>query len=252
MAARGFLFGGDLYMARFVNGVAGPLQGPFSGAEFGIEPQVNQVDKVSKGRNTYGQLLESVALQQPTNFTVTLDEGSPQALALALMGSLSALTQASGTWTDQAFNAAAALGDWVQLPKIRIAASGITVENTGGTTTYVEGTDYELNRELGLFRALVGGAITASQALLISGGYGAVSGSLIAGATAADIRVKFILDGKNLADNTPCVVTVDEAIVAPSAAVDFLNSDFISMPLSGRMKTQTGKSSPFTVELRNV
>lgn len=249
MAAGALLFGGDIYFERYLNGVLQGMKGPFSGAALTMQPQVDQKDKVSKGRNTYGQLKESVALQQPTQFGLTLDGGTAEELAIALMGSVSVLSQTSGSLA--AVDVVAKLDTWVPLTKARLTGPA-TVTNSAASTTYVEDTHYEINRELGWFRALSGGTITEGQALKLSSTYGAISGSLIGGAAQPDLRIKLVLDGKNLVDNAPCVVTVDEAIVAPNAAVDFLNSDFVTMPLAGRMKTQAGKSSPFFVELRNA
>ena len=41
MAARGFLGAGDLYIARYVNGVLQAYQGPFEASKFEIKPNVD-------------------------------------------------------------------------------------------------------------------------------------------------------------------------------------------------------------------
>ena len=61
--------------------------------------------------------------------------------------------------------------------------------------------------------------------------------------------IKLVLDGKNLADGTPVIVTVDEATITPDGAVDFLSSEFVELGLTGSMRLQTGKTAPYTVEL---
>jgi hypothetical protein len=248
--ARGYLFEGSLYMARYISGVLQPLQGPLEGTVFGIQPNVTQKEMVSKGRGTTGQVLESVGIQQPADFTVTLVEGTPEVLALGLMGSVAALTQASGSLTAESITVAG-LDVWYPLSKANLTSAAATVTNTGATTTYVENTDYILNREMGMIKPLSTGAIVAG-ALLVSAAYSATTGSLISGANTADLRVKFVLDGRNLVDGNDCIVTVDEAIISPSAAIEFLSGNFIEVPLKGRMKTQLGKTSPFTVEVRDA
>lgn len=53
------------------------------------------------------------------------------------------------------------------LPNYVIAASTVTVKNSLGTTTYVEGTDYTIDYANGLLYTKAGGTITASQSLMI-------------------------------------------------------------------------------------
>lgn len=247
MAAGALLFGGDLYVNRIVNGVLQGEEGPIEGTTFEIQANVSVKELTSHGRSTYGQIRESVNLQAPADFSVTFADASPATLALALMGDVSALTQAAAVAAD--YTITAVLGKWVSTGKSRFTGT-VTVKNSANTITYVLGTDYLFNAELGTVNAISGGAITASQSLKVNGAVGAISGSLIQGGTTPDLRAKFRLDGKSLVDGSACVVTVDEAIIAPSAAVNFLNEDFITMPLTGRMKTQSGQTSAFRVELR--
>jgi hypothetical protein len=124
-----------------------------------------------------------------------------------------------------------------------------SVSMTGAATAYVEGTDYLLNRELGQIKAITP---ASNQILKLTSTYAAISTTEIAGATSAAIRAEFILDGKNLADDTPCVVTVYEGVVASDAAVDFLSDQFLTVPLPGRLVTPVGQTAPFKVELRDA
>lgn len=248
MAARGFLGSGDLYIERYVGGVSQGLQGPYEATKFEIKPNVEKKELVSKGRNTRGQVIESVSVQQPAEFTVELAEVNRESLTIALLGTASAVTQTSGTLT--AVDMTAKLDSWVQLTKGKLTGT-MTLTNAAASTTYVENTDYVVNRELGWVKALSTGAITDTQALKVTSTYGAIAGSKISGATNVDIRARFILDGINAADKLPCVVTVHEGVIAADAAFDFLSDDFATVTMPGSMKTPAGKSEPFTVELRN-
>lgn len=248
MAARGFLGAGDLYIARQVNGVFEDWKGPYEASKFEIKPNVELKEMSSKGRTTYGQVIESVALQQPAEFTVELPEVNKESLGIALLGTNTALSQASGTVVDEVV--AAKLDAWVQLSKQSVSA--VVVTNSAASTTYVEGTDYEVNTRLGWIKAITGGAITDAQSLKVDFSYAAISGTKISGATNAQIRAKFKLDGINYADNLPCIVEIYEGIVAADAAFDFLSNDFATVSLPGKMKTPVGKSEPFVVELRSA
>lgn len=319
MSARGFLGAGDLYIARYVNGTFLAYEGPFECSKFEIKPNVELKELTSKGRSTYGQVIESVAVPQPSDLTVDLTEVNKTSLAIALLGTTADLAQASGTLTNEAI--VASLDKWTALSKANltaaptvtsgavaasvtgsIAANVLTVTavssgtlsvgqaisggsmvagtritkkltGTGGTgtyevnnsqtfasgaitgavgTAYVAGQDYLVNSTLGWVKTIAGGAILDGEPLKVSGAYGAISGTEIKGATQTQTRAKFKLDGKNFADDLPCIVTVHEGIIAADSAFDFLADDFNTVSLPGRMKTPTGFTEPFTVHLRDA
>lgn len=129
-------------------------------------------------------------------------------------------------------------------------ASGAITGAAG--SAYVAGTDYEVNKGLGMVRALATGAILDGEPLKVTFAHKAFTGTRITGATQNSIicRVKF--DGINLVDNTPVVVVVDQVSISSKAALDFLSDGFGSVPLSGQMVTLPGKAGPFTVEQRTA
>jgi hypothetical protein len=245
--ARGYLFEGNLYMQSIVGGVLGPVAGPLEGTRFSIQPSVERKNLLSRGRNRFGQVIESVGIPQETNFGITLAEGNPDVLALGLMGTLSTVTVASGTLTAESITAA--LGYWVPLTKQNLTGT-VTVTNTGATVTYVEGTDYSVDRQLGWVKALEGGAITDASSIKVSGAYGAISAKRIQGATQTDLRARFTMNGRNMVDGNDCIVTVWEAIIAPDQAQDLLSGEFLTTSLTGTLKTPSGKNEPFLVDLR--
>jgi len=249
MSARGFLGAGDLYIARYNPATAlfDAFKGPYEATKFEIKPNVELKELSSRGRSTYGQVIESVALAQPSEFTVDLPEVNRESLSIALLGTDSAINTAAGTITDEA--AVAKLGAWIELSKSNFAQAGFAVKNQAGTTTYVLGTDYEVNWRMGWVRVLSGGAIADGAQLKVSGSYNAVTGTQIRGATNSQIRAKFRLDGINFADQLPVIVDVFEAVIAANSAFDFLQNDFASISLPGRLKTPVGKTEPFVVKL---
>lgn len=253
MAARVFLGAGDLYVQR-INPQTGALMsmyGPYEVEKFEFKPNVETREKMSKGRSTYGQVIESVNLPQPGEFAVTFGEVDREGLTLALMGQQVAINTAAGTIAEgSAISVTADLGGWVEMPHQNW--SSVVVKDEGGTTTYVEGTHYQVNYRLGWLRVLEGAGIAADATLKVHGAYSAISGTQISAATVNEIRGRFVLDGINFADKLPCIATVWEGIVAPETAFDFLADDFNSIPLTGRAKTPVGKIEPFTVELRDA
>ena len=252
MSARGFLGAGDLY-ARVYNATTGQYDqwaGPFEATKFEIKPNSELKEMSSRGRSTYGQVIESVPLPKPADLSVTFAEVNKDSIAMALFGTASEINQGSGTITDEAVTAT--LGKWVQLSKQNIATAGFVVTNSGATVTYVLGTDYEVNYRLGMLRAIDGGAITDASSLKVDFTYNAISGTSIAGGTQTQVRAQFKLDGVNFADQLPVIVDVWEAILTPDSAFDFLQNDFAEIALKGRLKTPAGKTEPFTAQLRTA
>lgn len=250
MTARAFLGAGDLYLARQVAGVWADWTGPFECRKFQIKPNVQLLEQVSKGKGTYGQVIETAALPKPSELTVELAEVNKETLAIALLGTTAALAQAPGTLADEVF--IAKLDAWVPLTKASLTDSTVIVKNSAGTTTYVKGVDYIVNTAFGWIKALTGGAISNLQSVKASASYAAITGTEIKGGTAPQLRVRMRLDGKNFADDTPCIVSVYEAVIAADAAFDFLSDSFATVTMPGRMKTPIGYNEPFVVHLRDA
>lgn len=249
MAARGFLGAGDVYLARMTAGVFGDYEGPFEASKFEIKPNVSLKEQKSKGKNTYGQTVETVALQEPADFTMVLSEVNRATLALALLGTESAVSQTGSTVSNEAITAAH--DKWKPLSKFAVNDGSVVVTNAVGTTTYVEGDDYLVNYDLGWIKALSTGAITDAQSLLVDFTCKTVTGTDIAGATEAQVRVRVKFDGKNYADGLPAQVSIYELVIAADSAFDFLSDEFAEINLPGRMKTPTGYTEPFKVRLLN-
>ena len=249
MTARGFLGAGDVYIERIEAGVSQGLAGPYYAAKFEIKPNVDKKELTSKGRDDYGQVLESVSLQRPADFSLELNEVNNESLTIALLGTSSAKTQASGTLTEQ--DVVTVEDRWVSVSKEKLTGTTL-VKNVGGTVTFVLGEDYLLNTQLGLLKALGTGDIVSGATVEVSGTYGAIAATVISGATHADIRAKLIFDGINQADGLPVIVTVWEAVIAADSAFDFLADDFNTVTLPGTMKTPVGKAEPFLVEMRTA
>lgn len=245
MASRGFLGAGNLYMARFVGGVLQPREGPFECNKFSIKPNVEIKELTSKGRDTYGQVVESTTIAQPADLEIELTEVNKESLAIAMLGTVAVLNQASGTLTDEPI-VIATLNQWYPASKANWTGNP-TVEHTSGSPAYVEGTDYIVDKQMGWIKALPGGAIAAAQTVHLTTTYAASKGYDIKGMTDAQLRVRFWFAGKNQADGLQTMVTVYEAVIAADSEFDFLQDDFGTVTLPGRMKTPAGFTEPFLI-----
>lgn len=249
MAARSFLGAGDIFIDRMVDGIRQGLIGPIKADQLEIQPQVETVESTSKGRYDYGQVLESVNLAQPTEFTLALKEVTGDILVMAFLGTSAALAQASGSLTAKEVTISK-VGRWHELG-VKNLEQLQAVTDEVGTGTFVEGTDYELNRPLGWIRALEGGDITAADKIKVTGSYKAATGTVIKGSTSTEVRARIVFDGINQADGSQCTVDVFEAILAADSAFDFLADDFGNVSLTGRLKTPEGKDAPYEVTVQD-
>lgn len=249
MPARGFLGAGDLYIARYNTATAlfDLPTGPYEATKFEITPKSTLKDLVSHGRTTYGQLIESVPVQDPTEFTIELPEVNKESILLALFGSPQVINQASGNAVAEVV-ANVVLDKWSALAFQNVAAAGLIVKDVTNATTYVLGVDYLINYAMGWIKPLSTGAIVAASTIHVTYAYNARAGQRTLGGVNSQMRAKFYLHGQNLADNLPVIVSVHEAVMSASSAFDFLASDFNKIQMKGRLKTPVGFTEPFTVD----
>lgn len=242
----GVLAEGTLYVDQLVNGTYQGITKWEGVAKLEIKPNSELKESVTKDKGKYGQIAASVAINKPAELSLTIRDLNKDAMAMALQGSASVISQGSGTISAQVVTAK--LGKFIDLGHKNIATAGFSVTNSAASTTYVKDTDYRVNYVMGFLEILSTGAITDAQSLKVNYGYGAISGNQILGATVPQVRGKIMLDGNNLVDGTPLILTIHDATLTADGAVDFMADDLIELSMKGRMTTPTGKPSPFVLE----
>lgn len=257
MASRGFLGAGNLLISRYntTSGLFEDYTGPYEVTKFEIKPNVEIKELTSRGRDTYGQVIESVTLMQPADFSISMPEVNREALTMAFLGTQTTLSQAAVTTATTQTVTNITPDVWYQLDHQNVTLSSVsTTSVNSGTTDLDDSVDYVINARLGMIKVLsTGRAVTGTgKSLMVTYTAAAITGADISGATSASVRAKFIFDGVNFADGLPVIVRVHEAIIAADAAFDFLSSDFASLDLKGRLKTPADKTMPFQVELRDA
>ena len=128
----GYLLEGDLYVDRYDQGVLQGMQQWPGVAKFAMKPNSELKEQISKGRNKYGQIVASVPIIKPMDFSLAISDVTGEMLAAALQGSLATLSQAAATATDQA--AIAKKGAIIDVGK-RNLTNAVVVTNDAGTTT---------------------------------------------------------------------------------------------------------------------
>ena len=240
----GFIGAGDLYFDRFdADGASKGYLKIGNATQFSIEEPSEVKERMSRQRDTYGQVLDSVPVQGAAKLTIVLDEMSKDILAMALHGSPTPVAETGTSVTDEAITAKH--DRWVKLDYEDISA--VTVTHSSGDPTYVAGTDYEVDTDLGMIKALSTGSITDDQALLADYTYGSVNYSLIEGQATPIVRGAFMLHGKNLVTGKDCRLTCYQATVQSTDPVDFLNEDFETIQFECTLETPSGMSKAYDV-----
>ncbi len=247
--ANAFIGAGDVWLDRLTD--AGVSQGMVKVGigQLQIKPNIDLKQQTSKGRDSYGQVTASVAVNKPAELDVELTQVDRKALAIAFLGVDADYTLIAGTvasTTPEVVTAHVGLASKLAHRNV----SSVVVKDHTDVTTYVAGTDYIVtDARVGIITIPIGSIITDGSVLHVSYSYGAESGYKIQGAIQPTVRMAIMLDGKNLVDGSSCFVTVYNAQVTPNSAVDFLADNFATIKLKGTMVTPVDKTEPFIVEM---
>lgn len=205
-------------------------------------------EKTSRGRDTYGQTFVSHRVPQPTEFSVTFSEQTRHIFAMSLAGELEEISTSIQTITEEAVTVV--LDEWVPIGYRNINPTGFSVKNSAGTTTYVLGTDYEINPRLGLLKAKSSGAIAAGV-VEVSGATLAKNGFRVIGGRQYSHVLSFQVDGRNQITNQDVFFEGFQATVSPEDARDFLSGELDSLPVTGRLEIPPDGDRPFNLEVYN-
>jgi len=256
----GFLGSGDLYYNRVVGGVSQGWLRFGNAVKMEIKENTEIKERKSKQKKTYGQVLDVVAVKQPAEIAVTLNDVNKDVLALAFLGDVSAESVTAGSVTDEG-HGTGKYDSMIRLNKENV--SNVVIKDSAtGLITYTVDVDYKIvSAERGLIQILKGDGtddivedeayVDVTSGLKVSYDNGVVSADVVSGGTNSSIKVALLLDGENFADQSKVSVDVFEAVIAPQTGVDFLADDFASIELNGTLNTPVGKTSAYQTKQYN-
>ncbi len=238
---------GGVQFSLIVNGVAQGYGSQRETSKFEIKPDSDIKELVSKGRETYGQVIETVAIPKPSTVTINLREADYENLLLSFMGTPGVgINQGAATVSDEV--AVLKHATYTELANRNLNAAGLQVTHTSGSPTYALGTDYEVIYLTGQIRAIEGGAIADGASVKVDYTAQAMTSKKIMGSTQSSVRARILFTGKNMADDTNVLLTAWEGVFTPEGAFDLLANDFGEVTLKGQLKTPAGKTSPYEVD----
>lgn len=237
----GLIAAGDLYMDFLdANGASTGFQLVGNCKKFAPKVETETKENKLNGRDTFGQTSESFTRITGSSLSMTFNRYDPQLLAAAFMGSAVDQTAAAGAYTA---SITGIKDKWVETGSVGLDTC--VVKDVTDTTTYVEGTDYEVNERTGMIKVLT--ADLDGDTLHITGNTLAKTGSKITAGTQSVVNVAMRLDGKNLATGANVLVSVWQVQLRSETDFDFMGEDFPELSFTGTLVTPTGKSWPFEV-----
>lgn len=241
----GLLFAGDLLLA-----IRNPATGIFGGYrklfcdKFEIKTPSDMQQKISKGRETFGNAWLTHFLGKPAEFAITLDEASRDELSMLLAGEMTALTQLVGAIT--AIDVTVVPGQWVEIGFEDLDLTSLAVKDATNVTTYVKDVDYQINPRLGLLYVPVGGTIPAGPVKFTAGKKAHTGVKIDAGKQYGSV-IRCKGDFVNLITRQDLVLDMQQATVSSQDAFDFLSGKLASVPLKGTAEIASGQTSPFQI-----
>ena len=209
-------------------------------SEFSPKPDSEVKEQTATGRSNYGQVLASVTLPKPMTATVTFNQIDAQLFAAAFFGTNSELTQSEDALSAE--NVTTIADKFVEVGKYMI--SNVVVTDPTEVTTYVEGTDYEINTRLGMIKALSTGSITDGEIVKFSCDYAAISGSQMKAMTKSNVRIRVKLDGQNFADGRNFISEIYQMRLSPTSSFSFVGEEFVEVTFEGSLETPSGYDEP--------
>lgn len=136
-------------------------------------------------------------------------------------------------------------------PLAHINPTSVVVTNSGASTTYVAGTDYEVHG--GGILILDAGAITDGQSLKVD--YSFADYNKVEAMTTGAVILELHFEGLNEADSgKPVILDIYRAQLSPTKALSLLGDNFADLDLEAEVlkdpsKTGTGISQYFRVKM---
>lgn len=248
------LMSGKVLLDRLTDaGVSTGYLDPAEVATLEIEETTELKTIKSRGRDTYGQVIATVSLKQPAKLKMTLQEVDPNALAVALLGTTEAISVTGGTVSGTTDTLTLIPNRWVQMKHVNITphaavTSPIVIATTAQTPVTIPLTDVDIDERLGLIK-YIGTILTQATEVTATYKYGNLAGTRISGSVKPTIKMRILLDGKNLVNGEDIRLLVDEATLTPSSPINFAADDWSSIEFSGELTTLTGKTSPYVVDV---
>lgn len=227
-------------------GVLGPIFAGGNTTELTLQADGDDVEIISTDYENHGAALDSMSDPKPTTGTWKINRFMYKTLALACAGNASALSVVSAAKTKNDF--VAKLGEGQLIADVPIDT--LVVKDATDATTYVAGTDYEINEQLAVLTPLAGGAIDDDDVLHLGYNETAQSGYEILGSTALGKKIMLMLDGRNLFSGQKILLKIPKLKLKPSGTLSFIGSDTAEQQFDFTCIVPDGHTEAYTLRVQ--
>jgi len=183
-----------------------------------------------------------VVREVKVELSFTLEEYAQDILLLALLGEAGTVSQASGTVTDESITAK--LNRWIKLANRNV--SSVVVTSSDGLTTYVEGTDYQVDGPTGRIYIDPAGSIADGATLLVDYSYDTVALPTVQALKNAQVEgfVRFVPADDQQGPQWEAEIW--KVRLRPDTALSFIGDDWGQIVLKGSvLKDSTRPDNPY-------
>lgn len=223
---------GKIYFDRLVSGAATGRRFLGECSQLEITPSVEKTEIYDHTKAAATKLASNVT-RQTHKIAITMQEYDPENVALALMGTTAAVTQTTGSVTDESLTASVKKGRIYQTANRGISA--VTVKKAP-STSLVLGTDYEIeDATLGLIRILPGSStLSDGDAVTVSYTKATLNLTKVSAGSVGQIlgALVFVGDPTNGPAYDAEIWRVD---LSPSGALALISDEYASMALEGEI-----------------
>ena len=231
----GLLLAGDMQLdIKTDQGVSRGYSDAINATQLIVAQTVEQVDRISQMRSTYGTALDSVLLPGTPKLKFTTDDQGAELVSLLFRGNTEDYSVASAAGATQ--DVTVQLDKWVEF-----APGGNT--NTVSVATLTENTDFVVNHRTGFIKFLSTGSAVQGETRTVMYSQTAGSGLKVQGGTRTIIQVGIFLDGQNLANGKRVVWRAEKAVISPSGDTDLMAKQFVASQFEGSLVSVNGAAA---------
>lgn len=200
--------------------------------------------RMSKRKDSHGQVLDSVSSKNPTEISLKLDTFDRENLAMTLMGESAVIAASAVKITDEQVTIGKK-GQWYPLSVDNLDADSVKVKNH--LDVKVEATDIEINTTLGLIMVKESCPnVSDGEVIKVTASTKATGGFRINADTVGDYDLELMLDGVNRVTGKNVKLHIPSAVLAADGELDWFAEDFNEASFSGNAVRVTGHPSPYS------
>lgn len=195
----------------------------------------------------FGSVIGSLVEPGDDTVNVTINTLHRQLWGVSALGDDAVVTVAAGSAVDQAITAK--LDAWVNLPHRFITSTTDVVTGSGGTPTYVRGTDYDIDLTWGRIRAKSGGSISEGASLLVDYDHQGESGYEITASQQGQITAEMYLLGQDQRSKDIGIFHAKQTQWSPRELITLVTTDankIAEVSLTASIELATGEAAPYT------